>query len=82
MAWRYQVATQAPGRLGIGISLDAERFRATIDERCPNFDRIGSIGQLRADQAWDERSNTFSGGRTRQRTRSCFATVLSVSDAA
>ncbi|MFC9250643.1 hypothetical protein [Amycolatopsis thailandensis] len=60
--WRYNVACEAPGRLGVGLPLDAERFRTSLRAGGPNFDRVGDLGRLRAGAAWDERSRTFRGG--------------------
>jgi hypothetical protein len=59
--WRYQLALAAPGRLGIGIKLDAERFRTPLRDE-PNFDRLGSLGRLRAGAEWDPESLTYRGG--------------------
>ncbi|MEV6607436.1 hypothetical protein [Kutzneria sp. NPDC051319] len=59
--WRYQLALTAPGRLGIGIKLDAERFRTPLRSD-PNFDRLGTLGRLRAGAEWDPASLTYRGG--------------------
>ncbi|WNV85340.1 hypothetical protein [Umezawaea sp. Da 62-37] len=62
--WRCDLASRAPGRLGIGIPQEADRFRMTIDEHGANYDRIGYIGRLRANPVWDESTRTFRGGRS------------------
>jgi hypothetical protein len=61
--WRYQLARHAPGRLGVGIPLDVERFRRTLRNAGPNFDRLGDLGRLRAGATWDPDTRTYRGGR-------------------
>lgn len=61
--WRYELARQAPGRLGKGIALEPERFRSTLEQHGPNYDRIGYIGRMRVGATWDEGSRTFRGGK-------------------
>src|SRR6266496_4267346 len=51
--WRYELALQAPRRLGTGLPLNAERFRLSMRDGGPNYDRLGYLGQLRADPTWD-----------------------------
>lgn len=62
--WRHGLARSAPGRLGTGIPLNAERFRTAIDTQGANYDRIGYVGRLRTDPVWDNESRTFRGGST------------------
>ncbi|GAA0629821.1 hypothetical protein GCM10010174_57740 [Kutzneria viridogrisea] len=76
--WRYELALRAPGRIGRGIPLDAERFRATIAGHGLNYDRIGYIGRLRAGATWDAATRTFRGGRDTPAHR----TMLAYGDAA
>jgi hypothetical protein len=61
--WRYQLARRSPGRIGIGIPLDADRFRRTIRDAGPNFDRLGDLGRLRAGAHWDPATKTYQGGQ-------------------
>ncbi|WP_367128345.1 hypothetical protein [Saccharothrix sp. HUAS TT1] len=60
--WRYGLAAQAPGRLGAGIPLDAERFRTRIAPDQPRIDRVGYVGRLRLGARWDESSRTYIRG--------------------
>ncbi|MEV6555189.1 hypothetical protein AB0M22_05715 [Nocardia sp. NPDC051756] len=62
MQWRYRLAQVSPIQIGIGIPMDPERFRATIDEHGPNYDRIGRVGRLRANCVWNETGRVFTGG--------------------
>ncbi|MCA1219282.1 hypothetical protein [Streptomyces sp. 8L] len=59
--WRYQLATEATGRLGQGIAYSPERFRTPI-ARNINYDRLGRVGRLREGAEWDARSRTYKGG--------------------
>ncbi|SFW11385.1 hypothetical protein [Amycolatopsis australiensis] len=61
--WRYELALQAPGRPGTGIPLDPQRFRTTIRDGGPNYDRIGYLGRLRDGAHWDPATRTFQSGR-------------------
>ncbi|HEY3478577.1 MAG TPA: hypothetical protein VGL02_06700, partial [Streptomyces sp.] len=60
--WRYELALRAPGRLGVGIPLDAERFRTSLRDGGANMDRLGYLGRLRAGAEWDPTSRTYVGG--------------------
>lgn len=60
--WRYQLALDAPRRLGVGLPLDAERFRLSLRDGGPNSDRLGYLGRLRAGATWDATTKTFAGG--------------------
>lgn len=60
--WRLSVASQAPGRLGVGLPLDLERFRTSLRTGGPNYDRLGDIGRLRAGATWNDQSRTYEGG--------------------
>lgn len=62
VSWRYELAKQAPGRLGAGLPLDAERFRTPISEAGPNIDRLGTVGRLRDGATWNPATRTFDGG--------------------
>ncbi|MFI6304296.1 hypothetical protein ACIBCH_20695 [Amycolatopsis thailandensis] len=62
--WRYNLACAAPGRLGAGIPLDAERFRTPIRDGQPRIDRLGYSGRLRLGAQWDDTSRTYVGGET------------------
>jgi len=62
--WRYNLASEAPGRLGEGIPLDAERFRTRIHDGQPRIDRLGYNGRLRHGARWDEATRTYVGGET------------------
>lgn len=62
--WRYTLAADAPGRLGAGIPLDAQRFRTTIQEGRPRIDRLGYSGRLRHGARWDEATRTYVGGES------------------
>jgi hypothetical protein len=61
--WRYREALEAPGRLGRGLPLDAERFRTPIRDAGVNFDRIGDCGRLRVGAAWNPATRQFEGGQ-------------------
>ena len=67
--WRYQVARQAPGRIGVGIPLDADRFRRSLRDTGPNFDRLGDVGRLRAGAQWDPQTRTYRGGQSTPASR-------------
>lgn len=60
--WRFDHALSAPHRLGVGVPLDVERFRTTIDAAGANYDRLGEIGRLREGATWDEQARAFIGG--------------------
>lgn len=60
--WRYQLALKAPGRLGHGLPLDAERFRLSIRDGSANYDRLGHIGRLRDGARWDSATRGYQGG--------------------
>ncbi|ROP36301.1 hypothetical protein [Saccharothrix texasensis] len=60
--WRYHLAAAAPGRLGAGIPMVAERFRTAITRDEPRIDRVGYLGRLRHGATWDEHSRTYVGG--------------------
>jgi hypothetical protein len=71
--WRYGLARQAPGRIGVGIPLDAERFQLSMREAGPNFDRLGYTGRLRAGARWDADSKTYQGGQDTPASRIILA---------
>ncbi|MFC0546643.1 hypothetical protein [Kutzneria chonburiensis] len=71
--WRYGLARQAPGRIGVGIPLDADRFRLSMREAGPNFDRLGYTGRLRAGAQWDAVSRTYVGGQDTPASRIILA---------
>lgn len=60
--WRYHLARQAPGRLGRGLPLDAERFRLPIRDGGANYDRLGYLGRLRDGAMWDPATSSYQGG--------------------
>lgn len=62
--WRYDLARTAPGRLGDGLPMDAERFRMSLrdEDGGANFDRLGYVGRLRHQAVWDESTLTYQGG--------------------
>ncbi|HET6286316.1 MAG TPA: hypothetical protein VFG15_06160 [Amycolatopsis sp.] len=62
--WRYSLAAESPGRLGVGIPLDVERFRTRIRDGQPRIDRIGYSGRLRLGARWDEATRTYVGGES------------------
>ncbi|EWM14603.1 hypothetical protein [Kutzneria sp. 744] len=76
--WRYGLARRAPGRIGVGIPLDADRFRLSMRDAGPNFDRLGYTGRLRAGARWDAASKTYQGGQNTPASR----TILSYGNAA
>jgi len=61
--WRYLEALAAPGRIGRGMPLNAERFRTSIRDGGINLDRIGDYGRLRIGATWNPASRRFEGGR-------------------
>ncbi|MER5617652.1 hypothetical protein [Streptomyces sp. NPDC002215] len=61
VAWRYELASAAAGRLGQGIAYDAERFRTPIAANT-NYDRLGVTGRLRDGAQWDPPTRTYVGG--------------------
>ncbi|ONI88121.1 hypothetical protein ALI22I_20500 [Saccharothrix sp. ALI-22-I] len=67
--WRYNLAASAPGRLGAGIPLDAERFRTKIKPGQPRIDRLGYSGRLRTHTednplVWDPDTHLYVGGES------------------
>jgi len=65
VAWRHQLALQAPRRLGQGIPHDASRFVTPIDEASgPNYDRLGYLGRLKSGSIWDAASRLYVGGES------------------
>lgn len=60
--WRYQLALAAPGRLGVGIPLDADRFLLPIRDGGVNYDRLGYTGRMRCGATWDPDTRTYQGG--------------------
>ena len=60
--WRYQLATEAGGRLGQGLAHTPARFRAPITRGDINYDRLGHVGRLRDGAQWDPETRTYTGG--------------------
>lgn len=58
--WRHGLAAASAGRLGVGVPLDAERFRTPVTTR--NLDRLGYVGRLREGAGWDAQTRTYVGG--------------------
>ncbi|MFJ4577649.1 hypothetical protein ACIP4W_41195 [Streptomyces sp. NPDC088846] len=62
IAWRYDLAVAAGGRLGQGIAHTPQRFRTPISEGNINYDRVGRVGRLCEGAEWDPASRTYVGG--------------------
>ncbi|MEV7782754.1 hypothetical protein [Kitasatospora sp. NPDC088351] len=62
--WRHQLAARADGRLGQGITYNAQRFRTPIAaaEGGTNYDRLGTVGRLRDGSTWHPPTRTYRGG--------------------
>lgn len=60
--WRHELALAAPGRLGVGIAPDADRFLMSHREGGDSYDRLGYTGRMRAGSTWDPVSCMFVGG--------------------
>lgn len=63
VAWRYDLAAAAAGRLGQGIAHTPQRFRTPIAANT-NYDRVGAVGRLRDGAEWNPDTRTYAGGRT------------------
>ncbi|MFI9384617.1 hypothetical protein [Kutzneria sp. NPDC052558] len=62
ITWRHELALKAPGRIGLGLPLDASRFTTSLVDGGRNYDRLGYIGRLRHNATWDPASHTYRGG--------------------
>lgn len=60
--WRYEIATDTVGRLGVGMPQDPGAYLTRIADVGPNLDRFGAVGRMREGSTWDPNTRTYVGG--------------------